>query len=477
MLEDAGAALVLTQEKLRDSVPQSATAICLDRDAALWASAPKADLEPLGGPGNLAYVMYTSGSTGRPKGVAVLHCALVNRVRWGISEFDLNPNDVVLQRTSPSIDVSAWEIFGSLAAGARVVIAGSAAFDPGHLIELVRLHSVTVIEVVPSLLHALLRTAGWSDCQTLRLVCCGGEAMSHELRAEFATSLRGCPLYNMYGPTETTIDASYFACDVLEGSYSESFVPLGKAIRGAHFQVLDHQLNSVPRGVTGELFIGGAGLARGYHHQPGLTAERFIPDAFGEDGGRLYRTGDLARWRNDGLLEFRGRADHQVKLRGLRIELEEIEARLKEYAGVTSAAVVMRSDRKGESSLVAFVEAKDPTVTPAFLRGYARTVLPAFMIPSLWSVMAELPRDENGKLRRSSLRPVLTVVDQDNNGSAGKEDANALLTELEVTLASIWANALGLPSVGRHDGFFDLGGHSLLAAQLTQKMREALQAD
>lgn len=475
-MEDSAPAIVLAQARLPDELAAGLTVLNLnDNDCLAYPETNPAI--PIDGH-SLAYILFTSGSTGQPKGVAAPHGALANRVLWGISEFNINPDDVALQRTSPNFVVSAWEIFGSLSAGARLVIAGPAAADPTHLIELVQHHSVTVIEVVPSLLHALMRTPGWSNCRTLRLVCCGGEAMSDALRTDFTTSLPGCELFNMYGPTETTIDASYFACVVLEGGHTDAdtSVPLGKPIRGACLYVRDRHLNLVPAGVTGELFIGGAGLARGYHHQPGLTAEHFVPDPFREEGGRLYRTGDLARWRNDGVLEFRGRTDHQVKLRGLRIELEEIEARLEQYSGVTAAAVVMQRDCKGVGSLVAYVETGDASVTPALLRNYARTVLPAVMVPSLWSLTMQLLRDENGKLRRSSLLPVLAAT-TDRGGSAGKAGDDAPLIETEEILARIWADVLGLPSVRRHDGFFDLGGHSLLAVQLTQKMREALQAD
>jgi amino acid adenylation domain-containing protein len=420
----------------------------------------------------LAYVLFTSGSTGRPKGVAVPYGALANRVAWGRSKFELSSNDVVLQRTSPSFDVSLWEILGALASGSSLVIARDAS-DPARLVELIIRHSVTFIEAVPSLLRALLLMPRWRECRSLRLVCCGGEAMSEALRSQFYASACCC-LYNMYGPTEAAIDAAFWDCRPGHtGHGSDANVPVGRPIGNVRLYVLDRHLNLAPAGVTGELYIGGAGLARGYLKDAGLTAGRFIPDPFGEPGGRLYRSGDLARWRQDGVLEFRGRADSQVKLRGFRIELEEIEACLETLPGVSAAAVAMRTSAAGDKRLVAYVEANDRSVTPVRMRRHVREALPAYMVPSIFRLIKELPRDENGKLCRSALPP------------AGDEEAqlgsNLLFehpaTATEAMLAPIWAGILGLPSIGRHESFFDRGGHSILAVQLAQQMRDVLKTD
>ena len=226
--------------------------------------------------------------------------------------------------------------------------------------------------------------------------------------------------------------------------------------------------------VAGELYIGGIGLARGYFGQPGLTAERFVPDPFTTEGGRLYRTGDLAQWRSDGALEFRGRIDHQVKLRGFRIELEEIESRLEEFPGVVEAAVALRTDARGEQSLAAFVAANDETITPAALHRHIRAVLPSFMAPGAWLLMATLPRDSNGKLQRSALLCLLPATTQQ---PAGLADDAVPATAMEALLACLFADTLGLPLVGRHDNFFEFGGHSLLAVQLIQRVRDALHTD
>jgi amino acid adenylation domain-containing protein len=476
MLEDCRPAVVLSQGCLPDDLASGLTVLSLDGDACLDCaeSNPAIPIDAH----SLAYILFTSGSTGRPKGVGIPNSALANRVLWGISQFNLGQDDVILQRTSPGFDVSAWEIFGSLAAGACLVIAGAASADPRYLVELVQSHGVTVLEVVPSLLNALMSTAGFGNCRTLRLVCCGGEAMSGALRTEFSTLFRDRRLYNMYGPTEAAIDASYFLCDAVPEDYqSSAVVPIGTPARNVRLYVLDQHLNPVPAGVAGELYIGGAGLARGYHRQPGLTAERFVPDPFGKDGERLYRTGDLACWNDQGVLEFRGRADRQVKLHGFRIELEEIEARLGEFPGVTAAAVILQKDGQGESRLGAYVETKNAAVTQAELRSYAQKVLPAFMVPASWSFMPELPRDKNGKLQRSSLPPLAATAQQQQIRVAGRAGAGAPASPAEAKIARIWADALGLASVERHDSFFDLGGHSLLAVQVAQRMSEALQAD
>jgi thioesterase domain-containing protein/acyl carrier protein len=314
-------------------------------------------------------------------------------------------------------------------------------------------------------------TPRWSDCASLRLVCCGGEAMTGALRAQFHAD-RDCRLYNMYGPTETTVDASFWDCGSQSDGGGDAGAPIGRPIANLCMHVLDRHLNLAPVGVTGELYIGGIGLARGYFGQPGFTAERFIPDPYDAAGGRLYRSGDLARRRADGAIEFQGRADHQVKLRGFRIELEEIEALLEGFPSVGAAAVSLRTDARGEQMLAAYVETQDQAVTPEALARHARSALPAYMIPTAWRIMAALPRDANGKLLRSAL-PAISPRAALRSGTPDAAPAN----EMEAMLAGLFAEVLGLPSVGRHDGFFELGGHSLLAVQLAQRIRDALKAD
>ncbi|HET6375842.1 MAG TPA: amino acid adenylation domain-containing protein, partial [Methylocella sp.] len=470
MLADSSPAMILSAggmpEDLRGAFP------VLDLSDNAFPSGPETSPEvPVSGEA-LAYVLFTSGSTGRPKGVAVPHRALANRVAWGRSKFELSSNDVVLQRTSPSFDVSLWEILGALASGASLVIARDAS-DPALLVELIIRHSVTFMETVPSLLRALLLMPRWPECRSLRLVCCGGEAMSEALRSQFYSS-SCCRLYNMYGPTEAAIDAAFWDCCLGHAGHgSDAGVPVGRPIGNIRLYVLDRHLNLVPAGVTGELYIGGAGLARGYLKDAGLTAGRFIPDPFGEPGGRLYRSGDLARWRKDGVLEFRGRADSQVKLRGFRIELEEIEACLEALPGVSAAAVAMQTSAAGDRRLVAYVEAHDRSVTPVRMRRHAQEALPVYMVPASFMLVKELPRDENGKLCRSALPPARDEEAQPGSHRLIEHPATAT----EAMLAPVWAGILGLPSIGRHESFFDLGGHSILAVQLAQQMRDVLKTD
>ncbi|MCI0736829.1 MAG: amino acid adenylation domain-containing protein [Beijerinckiaceae bacterium] len=475
MLEESTPAILLSQGLL----PGELAGVCpvLDLQGDAHPGYPDTNPAVTIGADTLAYILFTSGSTGRPKGVMVTHRALANRVIWGVEEFALSPDDVVLARTSPSFDVSAWEIFGGLAAGSCLAIAGPGAADPERLVDLIVRHSVTAIEVVPSLLRELMLMPAWRNCKTLRLVCCGGEALSDALRAEFYASPRGCKLYNMYGPTEATVDAAHFACGDFRGARAIGGVPLGRPILNTRIYVLDQHLNLVPSGVTGEIYIGGAGLARGYLRQPALTAGRFIPDPFGEVGERLYRTGDLARWRPDGNIEYLGRSDHQVKIRGYRIELEEIEARVMELPGVAAAAATVQTDARGENRLVAYVATQDETITPAVLRRHALSVLPDFMLPAVWTLMAVLPCDENGKLRRAALPPLPRACGQHKTSISREAASSVPATDTEVTLARVFADVLGLSAVGRHDGFFELGGHSLLAVQLALQLRDALGAD
>ena len=474
MLEESSPEILLMRSSVvNDLTGLAGTSTVLELNSNAYTLFPEANPAIHVDGKNLAYILFTSGSTGRPKGVAVSHRSLVNRVMWGQAEFGLGSDDVIIQRASPSFDVSAGEIFGCLTVGACLVIAGAAAADPKHLIELMLRHSATMIELPPSLLRVVIDEPRWQECQTLRAVSCGGEAMSEALRDKFLLSLDR-RLYNTYGPTEATIDASFWACGALDNyRVSDLGVPIGLPIAGARLFVLDQHLNLVPMGVAGELYIGGIGLARGYFRQPGLTAERFVPDPFCTNGGRLYRTGDLTRWRSDGALEFLGRADHQVKLRGFRIELEEIESRLEEFPGVAEAAIVLRTDARGEQSLVAFVVAKDDSITPAALRRHIRSGLPAFMAPSTWQLMAALPRDSNGKLQRSVLLSLLPAAQHPVALDKNSTPANALETQL----ACLFAEILALPMVGRHDNFFELGGHSLLAVQLAQRARDTFQTE
>ncbi|MGH8587482.1 MAG: condensation domain-containing protein, partial [Gammaproteobacteria bacterium] len=368
----------------------------------------------------------------------------------------------MLQKTPYSFDVSVWEFFWPLIAGARLVLAAPEDHkDPERLAALIERYGITTLHFVPSMLKAFLEAADLSHCRSLRRVICSGEALSAELRDRFRGRL-SAELHNLYGPTEASIDVTAWDCTRDEGRG----VPIGLPIANTQIYLLDSAFNPVPIGVSGELYIGGVGLARGYLHRPDLTAAAFLPDPFGPPGGRLYRSGDLARYRPDGAIEYLGRLDQQVKVRGFRIELEEIEHRLLQHPGVKQAVVVAREERPGDKRLVAYlIPTKPPVDTVASvesLRVYVGTVLPDYMVPSAFVYLEALPLNPNGKLDRTRLP---------------KPDVSAELapqyvaprTETEAQLAPIWAQVLRVERVGIHDNFFALGGDSILAIQVASR--------
>ncbi|MBG0832464.1 amino acid adenylation domain-containing protein [Planomonospora sp. ID67723] len=478
MISDAGAPVVLTQGRLRATLPATdATVLDLD-DPGEWREGPGEGREdPGAAPGNAAYVIYTSGSTGRPKGVPNTHRGIVNRLRWMQSAYRLGAGDVVLQKTPAGFDVSVWEFFWPLLTGARLVLARPGGHkDAAYLRDLVIAEGVTTAHFVPSMLAVFLADdeEAAARCVTLRRVICSGEELPVATAAAFVAALPGCELHNLYGPTEAAIDVTSWHCSP-EAVARAVTLPIGAPIANIRLYVLDRRGNPAPIGVPGELHIGGVGVARGYHRRPALTAERFVPDPFGpEPGGRLYRTGDLARWRHDGNLEFLGRIDHQVKLRGLRIELGEIETALRERPEVAEAVVVVREDTPGDKRLVAYLTAAgrdterdaDEDIDAAELRAALKRTLPDYMVPAAFVTLEALPLSPNGKLDRAALP-----------APRARREASAEPVEpttgTEHMLAAIWAEVLGVERIGVHDDFFDAGGHSLLATQVVARIRKA----
>ncbi|MBW8874484.1 MAG: amino acid adenylation domain-containing protein [Acidobacteria bacterium] len=465
MLADARPAVLLAR---RDRFPEPPPALPV-LDPAEWdgGSAPA----PAGAgadPANLAYTIYTSGSTGRPKGVMIPHGAIVNRLLWMQRRLPLGPDDRVLQKTPFSFDASVWELFLPLAVGARVVLAQPGGHqDSAYLVEAVVRHGVTVLQLVPSMLRVFLETAGVERCAPLRRVFAGGEALPGEVRERFH-SLLGAELCNLYGPTEVSIDSSFWPAVPGERL---AVAPIGRPLDNLRIFVTDPGLRPVPIGTPGELHVAGRGLARGYLGRPDLTAERFLPDPWsGEPGGRLYRTGDLVRHTADGILEFLGRTDHQVKIRGFRIEPGEIEAALAAHPGVRQCAVVTRDDARGDRRLVAYFVPESGTVATGALRDFLRERLPAHMVPAAFVPLAGLPVTSSGKLDRSFL-PAPEPAGVEEEGYA------APAGPVEELLAGMWEDVLRVERVGRHDDFFDLGGHSLLATQLIARVRDALGVD
>ncbi|MGS0894217.1 amino acid adenylation domain-containing protein [Burkholderia stagnalis] len=401
----------------------------------------------------LAYLIYTSGSTGKPKGAGNTHGALANRIAWMQHAYRLTRDDVVLHKTPFGFDVSVWEFVWPLAIGAKLAIAAPGDHrDPARLAAAIHAHGVTVLHFVPSMLAAFAAYlddfAAAAPCDSVRLIVASGEALAPELVAKLARRLPNATLVNLYGPTEAAIDVSHWTCGPDDARAVA--VPIGHPIANLQLHVLDAAWQPVPAGATGELYLAGAGLARGYLGRPGLTAERFVPDPF-VPGARMYRTGDLARRRADGALDYLGRVDTQVKLRGQRIEPGEIEALLRAAPGVHDAVVIVRDEQ-----LIGYVARGDAgPLDRAALLDALRAQLPAYMVPSQLIELDALPVTPNGKCDRHALpAPV-------REAAASVE----LATGTEHALAAIWQRVLHVDAIGRDDDFFLLGGHSLLAAQ------------
>jgi amino acid adenylation domain-containing protein len=459
MLRDAGVSVLLTERKVVDTLPDSsAQIVCLDdlREAIERES----ELRPqrCADQQNLAYVIYTSGSTGQPKGVMISHRAILNRLLWMLNTLSFNDESRVLQKTIISFDASVWELFGPLMCGGQVVMARPGGHrQSAYLVKAIDQHQVTVLQLVPSMLQAYLKEPSAKGCRSLRQVFCGGETVPSELKRRFEESLDG-ELHNLYGPTETSIDATHWLCE--RGDH-RPIVPIGKPISNTQIHILDRYLRPVPAGVPGHLHVGGAGLARGYLDRPNLTAERFIPHLYADrPGGRLYRTGDLARYLADGSIEFLGRLDQQVKVRGMRIEPGEIEAALSEQPGVREAVVIVLGDGV-DAQLVGYVVCEQGTeVTSGELRENLRRLLPEHMVPAVIVNLDQMPLTPNGKIDRRALPAI------DNAGLRRKGAFVPPRNMLELQLTQIWEGILNVRPISATDDFFELGGHSLLVVRL-----------
>ena len=465
MVEDSGLKILLTQKSLlplwSGSHPQL---VVLDRDWPTIAPEPSENLAVPILSDNLAYMIYTSGSTGRPKGVQIPHRAVVNFVLSMQSKPGISASDNLLAVTTISFDIAGLEIHVPLSVGARIVLASrQSAMDGKLLAQLIDLRRITVLQATPVTWRLLLES-GWQGKPDLKVLC-GGEAFPRDLADALLT--RSASVWNMYGPTETTI---WSTCDRVRPSHGP--VLIGQPIANTQTYILDTSLQVVPMGVVGELYIGGDGLARGYWNRPELTAERFIPHPF-LLGDRLYRTGDLGRVLTTGQIELLGRVDHQVKIRGFRIELGEIETAIADFPGIRQAVVVAREDAPGDKRLAAYVVAADPAKFNAGdLREWLKQRLPPYMLPAAVVALLALPLTNNGKIDRKALPT------PEQASAAASSRFAAPRTPTEKAMATIWEQVLGVEKVGIHDNFFDLGGHSLLAvhlfAQITQAFGSAL---
>ena len=458
MFQDAQVAVLLTQTSLVEQLPQQSTqSFCLDRD---WSEINHYNTDNLNTKvtaENLAYVIYTSGSTGRPKGVEICHRSVTNFLQSMAEKPGLCVEDTLLSVTTLSFDIAVLELFLPLTVGANVILVSrETAADGMQLLPTLTHCHPTVMQATPATWQMLI-AAGWSGRSDLKILS-GGEALSSDLAGQLID--RGASLWNMYGPTESTIWSLTQPINSAEQPIS-----IGQPIANTQIYLLDKRLNLVPVGVSGELHIGGTGLARGYLNRPELTQERFIANPFGE--GRLYKTGDLARYRPDGSIEYIGRIDHQVKLRGFRIELGEIETVLAQHDQVQHCVAMVREDSPGQKRLVAYVVGSgNEDFDGNSLKAHLKQCLPDYMVPNVLIPLEAIPLTPNGKLDRKAL-PTLEV---DLNGS---HEFVAPQTDEEKTLATIWQDILGQEQIGIHDNFFDLGGDSILSIQMTAQARKA----
>ena len=480
MLSDAAADVVLVHEPTRERVAALGGRSAIDIDAFGPAEAGLGRTEVSLDPANLAYVIYTSGSTGRPKGACLSHRGVVNRLRWMQQAYPIGPGDAVLQKTPFSFDVSVWELFWPLMTGARLVMARPGGHrDPAYLAATIREHDVSVVHFVPSMLAQFLREPSARGLTSLRHVICSGEILPADV-AERAMALLPGTLENLYGPTEASVDVSAYRCRPDPGATS---VPIGRPITGTQLYVLTEDLRQAPPGGAGELYIGGVQVARGYHRRPGLTAARFIADPSGS-GQRLYRTGDIARWRADGELEYLGRADNQVKINGIRVELDEIAVALRAHPGLRDAVVIPRVGSTGtvgttgSQQLVAYVVAEGGPPPgpgrcphPAELRQFLARTLPVHMLPAVFMPLAEIPLSPNGKIDRKQL-PASASASAPAPPTPSAADPDAADGSILAAVCRIWAEVLGLPAVLPEDNFLELGGDSIRAIEVVSECRQ-----
>ncbi len=471
MIEDSAASVLLTVDAHADKLPVNwGYVVTLDADWTTIELESDENLAPLAVTDNAAYLIYTSGSTGRPKGVVISHRNLVSSTIARLAYYE-EPVRSFLLLPSFAFDSSVAVIFWSLCSsgGALVLPVAGAQRDPAYLSRLIEAADVSHVLCLPSVYSLLLAQEPVTALSSLSTVIVAGEACPPDLLDEHFEKLPGTSLFNEYGPTEGTV---WSTVSKIQPQAGEALVSIGKPIPNARVYLLDHAGRLAPISASGEIYIGGAGIARGYLDRPELTAEKFVPDPFSDaPGKRLYRTGDVARYRADGEIEFRGRSDNQVKLRGYRIELGEIEATLAQHGAVRECAVVLR-DEEGDRRLIAYLSTRaDSDLSTEELRRQLRERLPDYMVPSAFVVLDELPLTPNGKVDRAAL------PDPGGPSRQSAETYVAPSTPIETVLADMWAEVLDVERVGVHDNFFDLGGHSLLATQLVSRVRNTLQLE
>ncbi len=502
MLADSCAPVLLTQGHLLDALPSYAGQIIPINLSGQVVHGDHSIVQPAENPrspvnaDNLAYVLYTSGSTGLPKGAMIPHRAICNHMYWMQAEFSLDESDAVLQKTPFSFDASVWEFYAPLLSGGRLIMARPGGHvDSDYLVKAINTHQITTLQLVPTLLHMLLQNPSFASCTSLKRVFCGGEPLPPDYIQRFFETLPA-NLYNLYGPTEVTIDSIYWPCvrpDIRPGitpgthqhenaaeaasrigsTYiASTIVPIGRPVPNIEAYILDKFLQPVPVGVAGQLYLGGAGVGRGYLNRPSLTAERFIPNPFSSTGSRLYQTGDLARYLPDGDIEYLGRVDFQVKIRGHRIEPGEIETVIQELPTIEKAIVIARDDLPGGNRLVAYLlpaSGMGSLPSAGDLRNHVASKMPDYMVPSVFTYLDVLPLLPNGKVDRHAL-PAPPTDRPELRAKFTTPDSAA-----EQLIAGVWEQILGISPVGSHDNFFDLGGNSLLATQMIYQLQNIFQ--
>ena len=489
MLADAGAGVLLTQKKFAGYFPDYSGTVVLIDDLLRGASGTAENLPGSADRDNAAYVIYTSGSTGIPKGVVALHRGAINRFAWMWQTYPFGAREKICQKTSLTFVDSVWEIFGALLQGVpTVLVPDTIATDLMLLVSHLGARGVTRLVLVPSFLNAILERG--SDLarrlHRLKYCFCSGETLSKDLAARFHKALPGCRLINLYGSTEVAGDVTCYECG--DGDHTAT-MPIGKPIGNTQIYLLDDSLQPVPIGARGEIYVGGENLARGYVHRPGLTAEKFIANPFNcQAGSRLYRSGDLARCRADGNIEFLGRSDQQVKIRGCRVELGEVESVLGTHPAVRECLVTVQAvesptenrksktcpergrrieNAKYDNSLLAYIVPRNGPPSVAALRSFLKQKLPDSMLPAAFVVLESMPLLPNGKVDRGAL-PL--------SGMTGKRNVATIVeprTESEIVVTQVWRQVLNIESVAVDDNFFELGGHSLVAAEAASRLRDA----
>jgi len=468
MLADAKVSVLLTQERLVGQIPEhEAREVTLDSDWPIIAIESDANPVNTAGMTNAAYVIYTSGSTGTPKGVVVTHQGLANYLSWCADAYNIREGCGAPVHSPLGFDLTITSIFPPLLAGHGIVLVPEEQRFEGLSTVLCTHHDFTLVKITPSHLEVLNQMLSPADLAgTTRTLIIGGEALNSETLSMWRTTVPEVRLINEYGPTETVVGCCVYEVAVEDSDHGP--VPIGRPIPNTQLYILDKCLHPVPVGVTGELYIGGAGLARGYLERPELTARVFLPNPFSEvTGMRLYRTGDLARYRRDGIIEYLGRIDQQVKIRGFRIELGEIEAALNRHPGIAEAVVLARQDVPGDTRLVAYL-VPQPDQEPATneVRIFLRELLPEYMVPTAFVTLRAFPLTANGKIQREALpAPMSSSVNLEETYVAPR-------TVLEEVIAAIWVEILSIKRVGVHDNFFEVGGHSILAMQVISRIRE-----